>query len=123
MKQIRLKVRMIDGHKLRKHYPDLIGGSHRYADKIVPKGELWIEKMKNPKEHRFFLAHEGIEYLLMHLRRLSYPYAHGVATKLELALRKGSCPEATIKRYCVKYLGKKRGELCAGPLAAAYRRI
>lgn len=84
-----VQVYSFDGTKLRKKYPDLIGGSHHRVDKIVPKKQIWIERMKTRKEERFLLAHEMIEYLLMKHLRFTYDKAHGIATGYEQALRQG----------------------------------
>lgn len=127
MKQIRLKVRFFNGYRMRgrprRRGINVVAGTHRHVDPIAPKDTLLIERMKDPRDHKFLLAHECLEHLIMRLKKWSYPRAHAAANRLEYELRRGECPEAAIRRHCVRHFGKKRGAALAGPLAAAFRKI
>jgi len=102
-----IKVVSFDGTKLRKFYPDLIGGSHHRVDKIVPVNAIWIEQMRSRDEERFLLAHEMTEYLLMKYRHWTYDPAHRIATKVEQKLRNGLCPAVVFYDFVRTYLHRE----------------
>lgn len=119
------KVFRVNGTHVRKHYPDWIGGSHWYADpKLVPKGEIWIERMRSTTEERFLLAHELAEIILMKYLRFGYAKAHAAANVVEQALRKGGHPDEIFERHLAKYWPRApRWQRLKGAmaLASAYR--
>jgi hypothetical protein len=84
----------VNGAKVRAVDPDGIGGWHHAVyPKLVPKNEIWIEKLAGgAKEERFILAHEMIEIALMRIRGWKYQRAHDVANRFERKLRAGEKP-------------------------------
>jgi hypothetical protein len=93
----------VDGSAVRKKRTDWIGGSHWYADRFIPEGEIWIERMRSKKEERYLLAHEMTERLLMKYLRFNYKKGHAAATVVEQRLRKGLNASVAFLQFLTKY--------------------
>ncbi len=120
-----VKVYTVCGPQVRSVYTDWIGGSHWFADpKLVPKDEIWIERMRTREEEKFILAHEMSEYPLMKYLKFSYDKAHAAANVVEKKLRNGHDPVSAFFTHLQTYWPKapawqlRKGALA---LAAAYR--
>lgn len=94
----------VSGPEVRSVYTDWIGGSHWYADPgLVPKNQIWIERMRSKQEERYLLAHEMAEYVLMKHKGFGYAKAHAAANVVEKALRNGDSPRAVFRRHLHTY--------------------
>jgi hypothetical protein len=84
-----IKVRIVNGMTIRNKTDVSFGlGGNHYAYRYIPTNEIWIEKIINPKERKFIIAHEMIERHMMRNYRYPYSRAHNLANKLEARFRK-----------------------------------
>ena len=116
-----MAVYTVSGPNVRSVYTDWIGGSHWYADpKLVPKGEIWIERMRSKQDERYLLAHEMAEIVLMKYLGYGYAKAHAAANVVEKALRNGADPTKVFYKHLKKYWKtEKQTRLQRGALALA----
>jgi hypothetical protein len=90
------KVYLVDGDRVRNDKNvEFIGGGNAPADTDpknptdgdCPKGEIWIERMKDPTEQIFILVHEITEYIKMKYHKGTYDNSHPIANSVENAIR------------------------------------
>jgi hypothetical protein len=85
------KVYLVDGDHVRDEVipdADFIGGGHYYAyPDSIPKGELWIEFMRNSEDESDICVHEIVEYILMKYLHEEYEEAHHKANNCEKIIR------------------------------------
>lgn len=83
-----MKVWLVDGHKLRDLYrTQFAEGGNAGPYPWVPEKEIWIEKDIDEKEQVLTILHEYVEYMLMRLKKYTYPKAHKIAIKVDYSLR------------------------------------
>lgn len=88
-----VKAWIIDGYLARCWYKtDYAEGGHYVVYPWVPAREIWLEKDTDPRELPFILAHEYLEMRMMRDGGLGYDHAHGIASKVEFALRHEESP-------------------------------
>jgi hypothetical protein len=102
-----VRIYQVSGKAVRDRWADFVGGSHHWANRFVPKGEIWLEKLRGKKEMALVGAHEMIERILMKYFGWSYERAHNKANDLETDLRKTKNNELFIT-YCVRLFGKSK---------------
>jgi hypothetical protein len=82
-KRGKLAIRYVRGDIIRKHFdPAFIFGGHDLVYDYVPKNEVWIDVLQDPREVRFTLAHELRERALM-AKGMGYDDAHAKAIAIE----------------------------------------
>ena len=81
------KIFMVDGDAVRKLSIDFTQGGHSLVFPFIPDDEIWIEDMKNPKEHAFIIAHEVLERHVMGGIKMDYEHAHELSNQVEVMLR------------------------------------
>jgi hypothetical protein len=116
----------VNGAKVRKASIDGAAGWHGLVyPGLVPKKEIWIEKMVGgANEERFILAHEMTEILLMRVRKWKYQRAHDAANRVERALRKGSNAFLVFSRFIKRYFPRAHPDAVTrtgAELAEAYQ--
>ncbi len=105
------RIYTVDGARVRKKRTVFIGGGHHLIYPWVPKGEIWIERMKGGwREERFILAHELTEIVLMVWRGWSYDKAHDAANKAEHELRTGGDPRSVFQSFVGGYFPRATPE-------------
>jgi hypothetical protein len=81
-------VYLVDGEEIRNTYDDdYTEGGHHFRWDFIPKDEIWIERMRDPSEHRFNLFHELYERGRMMREGTPYEEAHQKAAHVEQFLR------------------------------------
>jgi len=81
------QVFLVDGEEIRTNAAiDFTQGGHHKVFPFIPAREVWIERMKDPKEQYYTLVHELKE--IVEMRGASYDTAHPKANELELKTRK-----------------------------------
>lgn len=84
-------VHLIDGNLARSYYKtDYTQGGHGFVYPWVPKPQIWVEGGVDRRETHFIVCHEYLERRLMRDEGLDYGRAHGMASRLEFDLRKGT---------------------------------
>ncbi len=118
-----LKVRFVDGERVRAKHVEFALGGHPWVYDFVPKGEVWLERMRSSASYRFTFAHEMIEIVLM--RELGYPYlkAHTIANRLEGELRHGADVRRTFARYLKRYLPRQNHRQTISSVASVFRKL
>ena len=79
---------LVDGNEVKKRYNmDLVeGGNDMAYPSFIPRGEVWIDKLMDPKEWIPIMVHELSERLLMKKGK-SYEEAHPEANAIEREVR------------------------------------
>lgn len=68
--------------------PEFVFGGHEFVYSYIPRGELWIDSLADPKEIPFVIFHELRERQLMGKEGKSYDTAHDFASAAEKDLRR-----------------------------------
>lgn len=96
MSHINLKVKLVDGAKVRAKHIDFVAGGHHLRYKWIPSGQVWIEKNLKGCDREATILHEVVEIREMR-NGLSYEAAHRVANSFERRYRKNYCSGSKIK--------------------------
>lgn len=91
-----LKVKLVDGAKVRSRHVDFVAGGHHLRYRWIPAGQVWIEKNLKGCDREATLIHELSEHGDMK-RGLNYEAAHDRANALERRWRRRWCSGAKIK--------------------------
>jgi hypothetical protein len=84
-----LEVWLVNGEIVRGIYGLEYGfGGHGFVYHFIPKNEVWIEEVLDPKERKIILLHELHERFLMSQEGKDYLSAHHGATIVEMHYRK-----------------------------------
>jgi hypothetical protein len=97
-----IKAWLIDGLLVRCWYQtDYAEGGHFVVYPWVPKGEIWLEKVCDPREQPYIAAHEYLELRMMRDGGLEYEDAHKIASGIEFDLRReeSDLPVARGRRF------------------------
>lgn len=118
-----MKVKFVDGERVRAKHCEFALGGHPLVYPFVPKGEVWLERMRSSASYRFTFAHEMIEIILM--KELRYPYlkAHDIANRLEGELRRGANVRTTFARYLKRYVPRANHLQTISSIAAVFRKL
>lgn len=84
-----LKVYEIDGEYFRTYLDtDFAGGGHHLVYKnIIPRNEIWVEKVTNSRDQKAIILHELVEHMLMLYFGMTYNEAHRRANNMEHLFR------------------------------------
>lgn len=89
-KKNRLAIRHVDGSIVRKYIdPEWVCGGHDFVYGYIPKNEIWIDSLMDPRDLPHVLLHETIERNLMSAG-MSYEPAHEFATAGERLSRRSA---------------------------------
>ncbi len=82
----------VDGEAVREmsaEAVDFVEGGHWLVYDFIPRGEIWIERLRSSEDEMFILIHEFTEVLAMLGLRLDYDRAHGdIANPFESVCRR-----------------------------------
>jgi hypothetical protein len=97
-------VYLVDGDAMRDSITDAIGGANGYAyPGIVPKDEIWVERMPKWRDTAAIAAHEMIEFSRMKYGKEKYLVAHKQANDAEAVIRallkKGGVDESEVSEF------------------------
>lgn len=82
-----VKIYAVDGNYVRSKDIEFTLGDHHTHNKYVPKGEIWVEELKNVKDQNKVVLHEVVESILMRYYGEDYETAHGHANTVETVAR------------------------------------
>ena len=82
------QVYRVSGPAVRKQHVEFVQGGHGLVYKWIPKGEVWVERMRSRKDECYILFHEVAEQQLMRYRGMKYAAAHAIANREEQQLRR-----------------------------------
>ena len=84
-----MKVVKVDGEEVRKnHYADFVMGGNPSRYPFIPKDEVWVEEVSDPRTMALATVHELAEHKLMQDGK-TYDEAHDICLALETKLRGG----------------------------------
>lgn len=109
----KLTIQYVDGAIVRQYLdPEFVLGGHSLVYDYVPKNEIWVDALQDPREVPYLILHEITEYNHM-IKGMNYDQAHDIATAYDKAQKRadgvGSYPgdENYTSKFDLKYSRKK----------------
>lgn len=113
---------LVDGEEIRSNQAiDFTQGGHHKVFPFIPEGEVWIERMKDPREQYYTLVHELKE--IKDMQKESYDTAHPKANEAELEVRKEAAVREILKDLVAGAFSGLGSGLAAGVAVILYDKL